>query len=80
MVGFYCRGRDDWDRVEVKRELRSQLAGNRGQELRRVEEDTSTFCFMAYNEDKSDERLLVFGYSQANRERAIRQVGYWLYV
>ncbi|KAF4690687.1 hypothetical protein FOZ60_017055 [Perkinsus olseni] len=68
------RGRDDWDRVEVKRELRSQLAGNRGQELRRVEEDTSTFCFMAYNEDKSDERLLVFGYSQANREKAIRQI------
>lgn len=35
------------------------VTGNRGQELRRIEEDTGTFCFMA--DDGEEERMVILG-------------------
>lgn len=54
------KGRRDVVEVTIPQRLVRDFIGNRGTELRRVEEKTGTFCFMA--KDGTDkERLIIFG-------------------
>merc|ERR1712232_344158 len=51
--------RDDATEMHVPDNCKGWVTGNRGSELRRVEEETSTFMFMALDR-QGDERLLIF--------------------
>merc|ERR1719201_1946775 len=71
--------RDDCTEVHVPNNVKGWITGNRGSELRKIEQETSTFLFMAL--DKSgDERLLILGHdagdrsSEKGRARAERMV------
>jgi len=52
--------RDDCTEVHIPENCRGWVTGNRGSELRRVEQETGTFMFMALNR-QGEERLLIFG-------------------
>ncbi len=47
------QARDDVTEVDVPKDARSHVAGNRGQEMRKIEGETNTFMFMAYDEGKT---------------------------
>merc|ERR1712007_309713 len=52
--------RDDCTEVHIPESCKGWVTGNRGSELRRVEQETSTFLFMAFDRN-GEERLLIFG-------------------
>merc|ERR1719271_1378187 len=71
--------RDDVTEVHIPNNVKGWVTGNRGSELRRIEQETDTFLFMAL--DKSgDERLLILCHdagdrmSEKGRMRAERMV------
>lgn len=51
--------RDDVTEVHVPENCKGWVTGNRGSELRRVEQETGTYMFMALDK-RGDERLLIF--------------------
>mmetsp|Transcript_42722 Transcript_42722/g.98902 ORF Transcript_42722/g.98902 Transcript_42722/m.98902 type:complete len:630 (-) Transcript_42722:130-2019(-) len=51
--------RDDCTEVHVPENCKGWVTGNRGSELRRVEQETGTYMFMALDKH-GDERLLIF--------------------
>jgi len=52
--------RDDCTEMHVPDNCKGWVTGNRGSELRRVEQQTGTFMFMALD-SRGEERLLIFG-------------------
>jgi len=52
--------RDDCTEMHVPDNCKGWVTGNRGSELRRVEQETGTFMFMALD-SRGEERLLIFG-------------------
>mmetsp|Transcript_26255 Transcript_26255/g.39022 ORF Transcript_26255/g.39022 Transcript_26255/m.39022 type:complete len:256 (+) Transcript_26255:1-768(+) len=52
--------RDDVTEVHVPTSCKGWVTGNRGSELRRIEQATGTYIFMALD-GRGEERLLVFG-------------------
>jgi hypothetical protein len=51
--------RDDATEMHVPDNCKGWVTGNRGSELRRMEQETGTFMFMALDE-RGDERLIIF--------------------
>jgi len=51
--------RDDTTEVHIPENCKGWVTGNRGSELRRMEQETGTFMFMALD-SKGSERLLIF--------------------
>ncbi|CAK0911725.1 unnamed protein product [Prorocentrum cordatum] len=51
--------RDDATEIHIPENCKGWVTGNRGSELRRMEEETLTYMFMAVDE-KGDERLIIF--------------------
>mmetsp|Transcript_31359 Transcript_31359/g.70604 ORF Transcript_31359/g.70604 Transcript_31359/m.70604 type:complete len:589 (+) Transcript_31359:72-1838(+) len=52
--------RDDCTEMHIPENCKGWVTGNRGSELRRVEQETGTFMFMALD-TRGEERLLIFG-------------------
>lgn len=52
--------RDDCAEMHIPENCKGWVTGNRGSELRRVEQETGTFMFMALDA-RGEERLLIFG-------------------
>lgn len=52
--------RDDCTEMHIPENCKGWVTGNRGSELRRVEQETGTFMFMALD-SRGEERLLIFG-------------------
>lgn len=52
--------RDDCTEMHIPENCKGWVTGNRGSELRRVEQETGTFMFMALDA-RGEERLLIFG-------------------
>eukprot|EP00448_Togula_jolla_P013969 CAMPEP_0170578654 /NCGR_PEP_ID=MMETSP0224-20130122/5570_1 /TAXON_ID=285029 /ORGANISM="Togula jolla, Strain CCCM 725" /LENGTH=655 /DNA_ID=CAMNT_0010901635 /DNA_START=68 /DNA_END=2036 /DNA_ORIENTATION=+ len=52
--------RDDVTEVHVPENCKGWVTGNRGSELRRMEQETGTYMFMALDA-RGEERLLIFG-------------------
>jgi len=74
-----CEGRDDVTTLEVPRASIGFITGHRGETLRRIEQQTDTFCFA--DGEKSDshqevehEMLMIFGHDHEKRTRALRIV------
>jgi len=72
--------RDDCTEVHIPASCKGWVTGNRGAELRRMEQNTNTYMFMALDA-RGEERLLVFGadpgrtgLSQGGRAHAVRMV------
>merc|ERR1719401_3195108 len=51
--------RDDATEMHIPDNCKGWVTGNRGSELRRMEQETSTFMFMA-NDERGEERLIIF--------------------
>merc|ERR1719450_648857 len=51
--------RDDATEIHIPENCKGWVTGNRGSELRRMEEETLTYMFMAVDE-RGDERLIIF--------------------
>jgi len=51
--------RDDATEIHIPENCKGWVTGNRGSELRRMEEETKTYMFMAVDE-RGDERLIIF--------------------
>lgn len=60
------RGRDDCTEVHIPSNCIGWVTGNRGSELRRIEQESGTFCFMS-GDQHGEERLLIFGHDEGNR-------------
>jgi len=58
--------RDDCTEVHVPNNVKGWVTGNRGSELRRIEQETDTFLFMALDKH-GDERLLILGVNAGDR-------------
>mmetsp|Transcript_74087 Transcript_74087/g.192401 ORF Transcript_74087/g.192401 Transcript_74087/m.192401 type:complete len:626 (-) Transcript_74087:94-1971(-) len=52
-------GRDDATEMYVPQNCKGWVTGNRGSELRRMEQETGTYMFMALDQ-RGDERLIIF--------------------
>lgn len=52
--------RDDVTEVRIPENCKGWVTGNRGSEMRRMEQDTGTFMFIALD-SRGEERLLIFG-------------------
>merc|ERR1719371_162832 len=59
-------GRDDATEVHIPENCKGWVTGNRGSELRRMEEETQTYMFMAVDE-KGDERLIIFSHDAGTK-------------
>lgn len=59
-------GRMDATEVHVPSNCVGWVTGNRGSELRRIEQESGTFCFVGLNMD-GEERLLVFSHEEGSR-------------
>jgi rRNA processing protein Krr1/Pno1 len=58
--------RDDCTEVHIPNNVKGWITGNRGSELRRIEQETDTFLFMALDKG-GDERLLILGHDPGDR-------------
>merc|ERR1719281_2369190 len=58
--------RNDCTEVHVPNNVKGWVTGNRGSELRRIEQETDTFLFMALDKH-GDERLLILGVNAGDR-------------
>merc|ERR1712048_937814 len=54
------RNRDDVMEMRIPANCKAWVTGDRGRELRRIEQATGTYIFMA-NDASGEERLLIFG-------------------
>merc|ERR1719247_86262 len=61
-----CSKRNDVTEMTIPRDAIGYVTGNRGQELRNVENETGTYCFMALDPD-GGERLCIFGHIEGTR-------------
>merc|ERR1719444_326731 len=52
-------GRDDATEMHIPENCKGWVTGNRGSELRRMEQETGTYMFLALDE-RGDERLIIF--------------------
>jgi len=59
--------RDDVTEVHIPASCKGWVTGNRGTELRSMEQQTGTFMFMA-NDSKGEERLLIFGVNKGTKD------------
>lgn len=75
-VGEYThveyKGRDDVTMIMVQRNCIGYVTGARGASLRAIEEETSTFCFIEFNQSADDnddgqKPLLIFGHAEDRR-------------
>ncbi|CAK0844390.1 unnamed protein product [Prorocentrum cordatum] len=62
------KDRDDVTEVHIPSNCKGWVTGNRGSELRRMEQDTGTYMFMALDA-KGEERLLIFGVNPGSKIR-----------
>jgi len=60
-------GRDDATEIHVPENCKGWVTGNRGSELRRMEEESGTFMFMA-NDSRGEERLIIFSADPGSKE------------
>jgi len=58
--------RDDVTEVHVPNNVKGWITGNRGSELRKIEQETDTFLFMALDKN-GDERLLILCHDAGDR-------------
>merc|ERR1719330_2081553 len=58
--------RDDATEMHVPENCKGWVTGNRGSELRRMEQETSVFMFMALDA-KGEERLLIFSHDPGSK-------------
>lgn len=59
--------RDDCTEMHVPENCKGWVTGNRGSELRRMEQETLTFMFLALDR-RGEERLLIFGSEAGSKE------------
>merc|ERR1719502_2184889 len=67
MVTVDAAGRDDCTEMHVPANCKGWVTGNRGSELRRIEQETGTFLFMA-NDPHGEERLLILGADAGSKQ------------
>merc|ERR1719433_690936 len=58
--------RDDATEMHVPENCKGWVTGNRGSELRRMEQETATYMFMALNE-RGEERLIIFSHDAGSK-------------
>ncbi|CAK0849770.1 unnamed protein product [Prorocentrum cordatum] len=58
--------RDDCTEMHIPDNCKGWVTGNRGSELRRVEEETGTYMFMALDR-RGEERLLIFSADEGTK-------------
>merc|ERR1719226_318225 len=58
--------RDDATEMHIPENCKGWVTGNRGSELRRMEEETQTYMFMALDE-RGDERLIIFSHEAGTK-------------
>merc|ERR1719265_2565258 len=63
--------RDDVTEMHVPENCKGWVTGNRGSELRRVEQETGTYMFMALDRH-GDERLLIFSADPGTKAGSMR--------
>ena len=62
--------REDCTEIHVPRNCLGWITGNRGSELRRIEEESETYLFVALDKH-GDERLLIFGCKAGSRNEVM---------
>jgi len=62
------KDRDDVTEVHIPANCKGWVTGNRGSELRRMEQNSGTYMFMALDA-KGEERLLIFGANRGSKNR-----------
>ncbi|CAD7971197.1 unnamed protein product [Amoebophrya sp. A120] len=69
-------GRDDINEFTVPHECIGWVTGKQGTELRKVEEQTKTFCFLARDPKRDGkERLLICGLQEGSRNEIVGRMG-----
>merc|ERR1719215_937299 len=58
--------RDDATEMHIPENCKGWVTGNRGSELRRMEEETRTYMFMALDE-RGEERLIIFSHNPGSK-------------
>merc|ERR1719468_846174 len=58
--------RDDATEMHIPENCKGWVTGNRGSELRRMEEETQTYMFMALDE-RGEERLIIFSHNPGSK-------------
>jgi len=58
--------RDDATEMHIPSNCKGWVTGNRGSELRRMEQETGTYMFMALD-DRGDERLIIFSHNPGSK-------------
>merc|ERR1719291_1014950 len=58
--------RDDATEMYVPENCKGWVTGNRGSELRRMEQETGTYMFMALDQ-RGDERLIIFSHEAGSK-------------
>merc|ERR1712127_760381 len=58
--------RDDATEMHIPENCKGWVTGNRGSELRRMEEETNTYMFMALDE-RGEERLIIFSHDPGSK-------------
>merc|ERR1719343_191970 len=58
--------RDDATEMHIPENCKGWVTGNRGSELRRMEEETQTYMFMALDE-RGEERLIIFSHDPGSK-------------
>eukprot|EP00401_Gymnodinium_catenatum_P073190 CAMPEP_0117488174 /NCGR_PEP_ID=MMETSP0784-20121206/16375_1 /TAXON_ID=39447 /ORGANISM="" /LENGTH=587 /DNA_ID=CAMNT_0005282845 /DNA_START=1 /DNA_END=1762 /DNA_ORIENTATION=- len=58
--------RDDATEIFIPENCKGWVTGNRGSELRRMEQETGTYMFMALNE-RGEERLIIFSHDAGSK-------------
>jgi len=61
--------RDDATEVRIPENCKGWVTGNRGSELRRMEQETGTYMFMALDA-RGDERLIIFCHDTGSKTRS----------
>jgi len=61
-----CSSRDDATEMHIPENCKGWVTGNRGSELRRMEEETATYMFMALDE-RGEERLIIFSHDAGSK-------------
>merc|ERR1712045_268703 len=58
--------RDDATEMHIPENCKGWVTGNRGSELRRMEQETGTYMFMALD-DRGTERLIIFSHNAGSK-------------
>merc|ERR1719410_320916 len=62
--------RDDATEMHIPENCKGWVTGNRGSELRRMDQETDVFMFMANNE-RGEERLLIFAADPGSKDSPV---------